>query len=57
MTATPTARARWALFRIRGFSIGLVTNVMTSFVMFGVSLLLALYLQLALGLSPPWPRC
>jgi DHA2 family multidrug resistance protein-like MFS transporter len=41
-----------ALFRIRGFSLGLVTNVLTSFVMFGVSMLLALYLQLTLGLSP-----
>jgi DHA2 family multidrug resistance protein-like MFS transporter len=41
-----------ALFRYRGFSLGLVTNVLTSFVMFGVSMLLALYLQLALGLSP-----
>ncbi|WP_232667109.1 MFS transporter [Pseudonocardia sp. TRM90224] len=40
------------LFRAGGFGLGLTTNVVTSFVMFGVSMLLALYIQLGLGLTP-----
>lgn len=41
-----------ALFRTGGFGLGLVTNLATSFVMFGVSMLLALYVQLGLGMTP-----
>ncbi|MGE0023646.1 MAG: MFS transporter [Hyphomicrobium sp.] len=40
------------LFGVRGFSAALVTNIVTLFIIFGIFLFIAQYLQLVLGMGP-----